>query len=184
MDKNKLSKELDKVVEYFQSSLTKIQTGKASTGVIEDLEVYVPSWGQMQKIQSLWNVSLLDPQTIKIESWDKSVLPHIEKGIYDSGLGFTPVNQGDWIMVKIPPMTEERRKEIVKLVKKELEDMKIRVRQIRHDFLKDIKNAFDNKEITEDEKKHYEKELDDIIKKYNKKLEEIAKAKESEIMKI
>jgi ribosome recycling factor len=87
-------------------------------------------------------------------------------------------------MVKIPPMTEERRKEIAKLVKKELEEMKIRVRQIRHDFLKDIKKAFDEKEITEDEKKQYEKELEDTIKNYNKKLEEIAKAKENEIMKM
>jgi len=184
MDISKLEKELNKVVEYFQTSLWKIQTGKASTWVIEDLEVYVPSWGQMQKIQALWNVSLLDAQTIKIESWDKSSLSHIEKWIYDSGLGFTPVNQGEWIMVKVPPMTEERRKEIAKLVKKELEDMKVRARQIRHDFLKSIKKAFDEKEITEDEKKQDEKNLDETIKKYTKKLEEIAKAKETEILKM
>jgi len=184
MDSDKLKKELEQVVNYFKQSLSKIQTWKASTGVLEDLEVYVPSWGQMQKIQSLWNISLLDAQTLKIESWDKSVLPHIEKWIYDSWLGFTPVNQWDWIMVKIPPMTEERRKEIVKLVKKELEEMKIRVRKIRHEFLKDIKNKFDEKEITEDEKKQYEKKLDDIVKEYNKKLDEISKAKEQEIMKI
>jgi len=184
MDSNKLKKDLDKVVSWFENSLMKIQTGKASTGVIEDLDVYVPSWGQTQKVQWLAQVSLLDPQTIKIESWDKSVLPHIEKAIYDSGLGFTPVNQGDWIMIKIPPMTEERRKEIVKVVKKELEEAKIRVRNVRHDYLKDIKKAFDEKEITEDEKKMYEKELDDIVKSYNKKLEEMAKAKENEIMKI
>ena len=184
MDNGKLKKELDSVVSYFQQSLQKIQTWKASTGVLEDLEVYVPSWGQMQKIQSLWNISLLDSQTLKIESWDKSVLPHIEKWIYDSGLGFTPVNQWDWIMVKIPPMTEERRKEIAKLVKKELEEMKIRVRKIRHDFLKDIKNQFDEKEITEDQKKQFEWELDDKVKEYNKKLDEIAKVKEDEIMKL
>jgi len=184
MDSSKLKKDLDKVVSWFESALLKIQTGKASTGVIEDLEVYIPSWGQTQKVQGLWQVSLLDPQTIKIESWDKSVLPHIEKAIYDSWLGFTPVNQGDWIMIKIPPMTEERRKEIVKVVKKELEEAKIRVRNVRHDYLKDIKKAFDEKEITEDEKKMYEKELDDIVKSYNKKLEEMAKAKENEIMKI
>jgi len=184
MDKNKLNKELNKVIDYFQSSLSKIQTWKASTGVLEDLEVYVPSWGQMQKIQALWNVSLMDAQTLKIESWDKSVLPHIEKGIYESGLGFTPVNQWEWIMVKIPPMTQERRQEIAKLVKKELEEMKIRARQIRHDFLKDIKTDFDNKEITEDEKKQYEKELDDTIKNYNKKLEEIKEEKEKSILNI
>ena len=129
-------------------------------------------------------ISLLDPQTIKIESWDKSVLPHIEKAIYDSNLGFTPVNQGDWIMIKIPPMTEERRKEIVKVVKKELEEAKIKVRNVRHDYLKNIKKDFDEKLITEDEKKRFEKELEDIVKQYNKKLEDMAKAKEEQIMKV
>ena len=184
MDSAKLKKELDKAVEYFKKSLAKIQTWKASTGMIEELEVFVPSYGQMQKINSLWNVSLMDSQTIKIETWDKWVLSSIEKWIYDANLWFTPVNQGYWIMIKIPPMTEERRKEVVKLVKKELEDAKVRVRQIRHDFLKDIKWMFDEKEITEDEKRNYEKELDDTVKKYNKLLEDIAKEKEQEIMKI
>jgi len=184
MDLNNLSKDLDKVVKRFEEILLKIQTWKASTWVIEDLDVYIPSWGQTQKIQGMWQISLLDPQTIKIESWDKSVLPHIEKAIYDANLWFTPVNQGDWIMIKIPPMTEERRKEIVKVVKKELEEAKIKVRNVRHDYLKNIKNAFDEKEITEDEKKMYEKELDDVVKKYNKILEDRAKQKEEQIMKI
>ena len=93
MDTAILKKDLDKVVVWFEEVLSKIQTGKASTGVIEDLDVYIPSWGQTQKVQGLAQISLLDPQTIKIESWDKSVLPHIEKAIYDSNLGFTPVNQ-------------------------------------------------------------------------------------------
>jgi len=87
-------------------------------------------------------------------------------------------------MVKVPSMTEERRKEIVKQVKKESEEAKISVRNIRHSFLKDIKTKFDNKEISEDEKKQYENELDDIIKKENKKLESISKQKEEQIMKI
>jgi len=184
MDTANLKKDLEKVVKRFEEVLSKIQTGKASTGVIEDLDVYIPSWGQTQKVQGLGQISLLDPQTIKIESWDKSVLPHIEKAIYDSNLGFTPVNQGDWIMIKIPPMTEERRKEIVKVVKKELEEAKIKVRNVRHDYLKDIKKDFDEKLITEDEKKRFEKELEDIVKQYNKKLEDMAKAKEEQIMKV
>jgi ribosome recycling factor len=94
------------------------------------------------------------------------------------------VNQGDWVMVKIPPMTEERRKEIVKFMKKDLEEGKIRLRNIRHNYLKNIKKSFDEKEITEDDRKKFEKELDDIIKQYNKKLENIAKMKEEDIMKI
>ena len=184
MDTVKLEKEIKKIIWWFESVLSKIQTWKASTGVIEDLEVYVPSWGQTQKIQSLANVSLLDWQTIKIESRDKSILSHVEKSIYDANLWFTPINQWDWIMIKIPPMTEERRKEIVKLVKKELENAKIRMRQIRHNSIKDIKNMFEEKEITEDEKKNYEKQLEETIWEYNKKLEQMANMKEQEIMKV
>lgn len=184
MDINLYKKDFNKIVEYFEKSLWKIQTWKASTWTIEELQVFIPSYGQMQSIQSLWNVSIMDSQTIKVESWDKSVLPHIEKWIYDSWLWFTPVNQWDRIMIKIPPMTEERRKDIVKLVKKELEEVKIRVRNTRHDILKDIKTEFDNKEITEDEKKQYEKQLDELTKEFNKKLDDIASLKEKEVMKI
>jgi len=184
MDKSKLKKDLEWVIKWFEETLSKIQTWKASTWVIEDLDVFVSSWGQTQKIVWLWQVSLLDPNTIKIETWDKSVLPDIEKAIYNSNLWFTPVNQWDWIMIKIPPMTEERRKEIVKIVKKELEEAKKRVRIIRHDYLKEIKKLFEEKTISEDEKKIQEKELEDTIKDYNKKLEETAKAKENQIMKI
>lgn len=184
MDSKKLDKELKKIEEHFEYILSKIQTGKASTWTIEEIDVYVPSWGQTQKIQGLWNISLLDTQTLKIEAWDKAVLAHIEKAIYDAQLWLTPLNQWEWIMVKVPPMTEERRKDIVKKAKQDLEDAKVSVRNVRHSFLKDIKSKFDDKAISEDEKKQYEKELDDIIKKANKNLESIVKQKEEHIMKI
>lgn len=184
MDLNSYKKDFENILEYFNKELQKLQTGKASTWVIEDLDVYVPSYGQTQKLQGLWNISMIDSQTIKIESWDKSVLWSIEKAIYDADLWFTPINQGERIMIKIPPMTEERRKDIVKLVKKDLEESKIKVRNLRHEILKEIKTEFENKEITEDEKKQYEKELDEMVKNYNKKLDEIAKEKENNIMKI
>jgi len=184
MDYKKLEQELIKVEKHFEYVLSKIQTWKASIWMIEEIDVYIPSWKQTQKIEWLWNVSLLDAQTIKIESWDKSVLSHIEKAIYDSGLWLTPLNQWWWIMIKVPPMTEERRKDIAKKVKQELEEAKISIRNIRHDFLKDIKINFDNKELSEDDKKKYEKELEDVIKKYNKTLEDIARQKEEHIIKM
>lgn len=182
MDEKKLQKELDKVFSHFELVLSKIQTWKASTWLLEQIDVYVPSWWQTQNLQWLWNVSLLDPQTLKIESWDKWVLPHIEKAIRDSQLWLNPLNQWEWIMIKIPPMTEERRKEIVWIVWKELENSKISVRNVRHSFLKDIKTAFDDKDITEDEKRQEEKELEDIVKNMNKKLEDTSKQKEKDIM--
>lgn len=184
MDFKNLEKELKKSKNHFEIVLSKIQTWKASISSIEEIDVYIPSWWQTQKIQWLWNVSLIDSQTIKIESWDKSILPYIEKWIYDSGMWLTPLNQWERIIVKVPPMTEERRKDIIKKVRKELEEAKISVRNIRHAFLKDIKVKFDEKEISEDEKRQYEKELEDIVKKANKNLEDIAKQKEENIMKI
>lgn len=184
MDEKKLQKELEKVFSHFELVLAKIQTWKASTGLLEQIDVYVPSWWQTQNLQWLWNVSLLDSQTLKIESWDKWVLPHIEKAIRDAQLWLNPLNQWEWIMIKIPPMTEERRKEIALKVGKELENAKISVRNVRHSFVKDIKWDFDAKEITEDEKRQYENELDQAIKNMNKKLEDIAKEKEKEIMSI
>ncbi len=184
MDIPNLNWDLDKVVKSFEESLTKIQVWKASTWLIEELDVYIPSWWQTQKLQWLAQVSLLDPQTIKIESWDKSVLWAIEKAIYDSNLWFAPVNQWDWIMIKIPPITEERRKEVVKVIKKELEQAKIKVRNVRHEHMKTVKNMFDNKEITEDEKKKYENKIDDVVKEYNKKLELLAQKKEESVMTI
>ncbi len=184
MDLNSYKKDFENILEYFNKELQKLQTGKASTWVIEDLDVYVPSYGQTQKLQGLWNISMIDSQTIKIESWDKSVLWSIEKAIYDADLWFTPINQGERIMIKIPPMTEERRKDIVKLVKKDLEESKIKVRNLRHEILKEIKSEFDEKEISEDEKKWIEKQLEEKVKEYNKKLDEMTKEKESSIMKI
>ena len=170
MDKKKLDKELQKSKEHFETVLNKIQIWKASTWSIEEINVYIPSWWQTQKIQWLWNISLLDP--------------NIEKWIYDAEIWLTPLNQWEWIMIKVPPMTEERRKDIVKKVKKDLEEAKISIRNIRHAFLKDIKNDFDEKLISEDEKKQYESEIDDSIKKINKTLEDISKQKEDHIMKM
>ena len=184
MDLESHKKDFNNILEYFNKGLQKLQTWKASLWVIEDLDVYVPSYGQTQKLQWLWNISMIDPQTIKIESWDKSVLWSIEKAIYDADLWFTPINQGERIMIKIPPMTEERRKDIVKLLKKELEESKIKVRNLRHEILKEIKSEFDEKEISEDEKKWLEKKLDEKAKEYTKKLDDMAKEKESSIMKI
>jgi len=184
MELDSYKKDFNKVLEYFNKWLQKLQTWKASLWVIEELDVYVPSYWQTQKLQGLWNISMMDPQTIKIESWDKSVLWNIEKAIYDADLWFTPINQWERIMIKIPPMTEERRKDIVRLLKKELEESKIKLRNLRHEILKEIKSKFDEKELSEDEKKWLEKQLDDKVKEYNKKLDEMAKEKEWNVMKI
>ncbi len=184
MDLQWLKNKVNKVINSFQWELTKIQTWRANTWIVENIDVFIPEWNQKQKIQWMGNVTVMDAQTLKIEAWDKSVLPKIEKAIYDSGTGLAPTNQGDRIMVKVPPMTEERRKDIVKLIYVELEKSKIAIRNHRHDAMKSLKKALDEKEISEDEKKANEKNVEEVVKESIKKLDEISAKKEKDIMTI
>lgn len=109
---------MEKVLQHLQNEFSTLQIGRASTGLVENIDVFIPSYGMTQKLPQLGNVSLMDSQTIKIEAWDKSTYSSIEKAIYDANIGLTPQNQGEYIMIKIPPLTTERRKELTKLVAK------------------------------------------------------------------
>jgi len=182
MDLEWLNNKLNKVVTSFQWELTKIQTGRANTGIVEGIDVFIPEWNQKQKIQWLGSVTVMDAHTLKIESWDKSVLPKIEKAIYDSGTWLAPTNQWDRIMVKVPPMTEERRKDIVKLIYVELEKSKIAIRNHRQDAMKLLKKELDEKEISEDAKKASESNIEETVKEHIKQLDEIWAKKEKDIM--
>lgn len=137
-----------------------------------------------QKISQIANVTTIDNQTLKIEPWDKGTMSSIEKGIYDSGTGLTPQGMGSHILIKIPPMTTERRRDMTKIVSKMGEEAKIAVRNIRHDTLKDIKASVEAKLISETEQELLEKEVEKIVKEFNGKVDEEAKIKSDEIMKI
>jgi ribosome recycling factor len=137
-----------------------------------------------QKISQIANVTTIDNQTLKIEPWDKGTMSSIEKGIYDSGTGLTPQGMGSHILIKIPPMTTERRRDMTKLVSKMGEEAKIAVRNIRHDVLKDIKASVDAKTMSETEQEILEKEVEKLIKDYNGKIDDEVKNKSDEIMKI
>ena len=135
-----------------------------------------------QKLPQLGNVSLMDSQTIKIEAWDKSTYSSIEKAIYDANIGLTPQNQGEYIMIKIPPLTTERRKELTKLVAKMGEESKVRLRNVRHEILDEVKKEFTEKTISEDQKKAYEGQADDMTKEYAAKIDNAVKQKSEDIM--
>jgi len=135
-----------------------------------------------QKLPQLGNVSLMDSQTIKIEAWDKSTYSSIEKAIYDANIGLTPQNQGEYIMIKIPPLNTERRKELTKLVAKMGEDAKVRLRNVRHEALDEIKKEFAEKLISEDQKKANEGQMDDMVKENAAKIDNAVKAKSDDIM--
>lgn len=146
--------------------------------------ILVEQYGSMQPIQNMASVSNLDSQTLSIKPWDKNAVHPIAKAITEANLGLNPQTMADSVMIKIPPMTEERRKEIAKVAKTMAEDAKVSVRNARQDSLKDIKKAEDNKEISEDMKKDFETELQKLVDDANKKIEETFKQKEVDIMKI
>lgn len=182
MDITPYRQQMDKSIAYFEWELKALQVGRASAGLVENITVEA-SYGPM-KIPQIAHVTLMDAQTIKIEPWDKNEVKHVEKAIYDANVGLTPQNDGGYILVKIPALTQDRRMEITKQVKAMGEDIKGRIRVTRQDAMKDNKTIFDNKEIGEDEKNRNEKDIDTLTKNMNEKVDELVHNKSEEVMKV
>lgn len=180
MDIAPYRQQMDKAILYFEWELKALQIGRASAGLVENITVEA-SYGPM-KIPQIAHVTLMDGQTIKIEPRDKNEVKHVEKAIYDANVGLTPQNDGGYILVKIPALTQERRIEITKQVKAMGEDIKWRIRVTRQDAMKDNKTIFDAKEIGEDEKNRNEKDIDTLTKTMNEKVDELVKNKGEEVM--
>ena len=130
------------------------------------------------------NITTMDAQTLKIEPWDKKVLSDIEKAIYDADLWLTPQNQWDYIMIKVPPLTTERRKELSKVVSREWEDAKVWIRNHRHDARKKIDHLLEDEAISKNEKENAYQEIDEIAKEFNEMIDSHVKAKTEEVMKV
>lgn len=169
--------------DYLLKEFGWLQLGRAHSGLVENIsfEAYTDMY---QKVKDVASIVTMDPQTLKIEPWDKSVMSKMEKAIYDSWLGLAPQNQGDYLMIKIPPLTQERRKELVKYCEKLAEQQKVTLRNIRQDAMKEIKKQFDEKTISEDQKKFLENEVDIETKKRVDKITHATAWKNEEIMKV
>ena len=173
---------IDKALKHLDVEYTKLQLGRANPAMVES--ILIEQYDSMQPIQNMATVSNLDAQTLTIKPWDKNVIHPIAKAITESWLWLNPQTMADSIMIKMPLLTEERRKEVSKIAKNLAEDAKISVRNARQESLKVIKKAEDDKEISEDIKKQTESDLQKLIDDANKKIEEHFKHKETEIMKI
>lgn len=171
---------LTKAITHFQNELAGLQVGRASAGLVENLQVDV--YGAMQVLKNIANISVPEAKTLFIEPWDKANLANIEKAIQDSNLNLNPNNDGQRIILNIPPLTEERRSDLKKLVGQLAEEARISVRRAREDLRHKAKHAAEAEEITEDEEKVFEKRLQEKIDEVNKKIEEHAKQKEQDIM--
>ncbi len=164
---------------HLDSELLKLRAGKADVNILNS--VYVDYYGANSPLNQVSNISTPDPKTIAIRPWEKSMIQPIEKAIMAANLGLTPVNDGEIIRINIPPLTEERRKDLVKQIKHEGENAKISIRNARRDANETLKK-FKKEGASEDEIKDAEKKVQDVTDKYSKKVDELVERKEKEVM--
>ena len=169
-----------KSIEAFKTELTKIRTGRAHPGILD--QVQVEYYGSPVPISQVANVSLLDARTISVQPWEKGMGAKIEKAIRESDLGLNPSTQGDLIRVPMPPLTEERRKELTKVVKAAAEDAKVAVRNLRRDANEHAKRLLKDKEITEDEDRRSQDDVQKLTDKHIAEIDKLVQGKEAEIM--
>jgi len=173
---------VDKAIHHLESEFGKLQMGRANPGIIED--IMIEQYWSMQPIKNSASIGVLDPQTLSISPWDKELIGTITKAITAANIGLNPQAWAESILIKVPQMTEETRKDMVKVVKKYGEDAKVSIRNIRWDLHKQISKQKTEKEISEDEAKDLENDLQKIVDEANKRIEEATKHKEADVMKV
>lgn len=173
---------MDKTLEALRSELAKVRTGKATTALLDGLKV--DYYGTMTPINQVGNVTVLDPHTLSITPWEKTMVVPIDKAILEANLGFNPISDGTNLKIPIPMLTEERRKDFVKIVKKFGEDSKIAIRNVRRDANDHLKKEEKDKKMSEDELKSEEDEVQKLTDQHIKMIDEILKNKENEIMEV
>ncbi len=175
---------LTNIKKFLNDELSKLRVGRAAPSLIEDIRVEAYAGSEAMPIKELGSVSVPDSQSITIAPWDKSILKKIEDAIRNSGRGLNPINEGEQIRVPIPPLTEDRRREMTKEVSKTVEQAKIRVRTLRQDVIKSIEEQETNGVISEDDMAREKKDIEAKIKQINDELDQIGEAKSADIMKV
>ena len=169
---------MQKAIENMKHRFTNVRAGRANPGLVNDIKVEY--YGVPTPLQQLATISIPEARQLSIKPFDRSCLKDIEKAIFEANLGVTPTNNGEIIIITIPELTEERRKEYVKQVKTISEEAKIALRNIRQDANKDIKNS----ELTEDEEKRTMDDVQELTNNFNKEIDELLKEKEKELMSV
>ena len=182
VDFNEYSKRMDKSLEHLAEEFGAVRAGRANAKVLD--RITVEYYGSETPLNGVATISTPDARTLVIQPWDTTLLKEIQKAIQASDLGINPQNDGKVIRLVFPQLTEDRRKDLVKQVKKYAEDAKVALRNIRRDGMDYIKKLKKNSEITEDDQKKAEKDLQDLLDKYIKKADEALAAKEKELMSI
>lgn len=170
----------EKIISDLKLEISSLRTGRASPALVEDLQV--EAYGSKQPLKSLAAISTLDARSIGIQPWDKAMLPAIEKAIQSSPLGLAPIADKDLIRLSLPQLTEDRKKDLVKILNTKLEVSRIQMRRMRDDAMKEVEKRAKAKEISDDQKFREKQEIEKIIGEYNKKLDETGETKEKEIL--
>lgn len=169
---------MDSAIAHLEKMFLKIRAGKASPVMLSS--VMVEYYGSPTPLSQVANVNTPDARTLSVQPWEKNMLHEIEKAIMNANLGFNPMNNGDFVIINVPPLTEERRKDLVKQAKAEAEDAKIGVRNARQEANKEVRAL----EVSEDLQKNAEADVQALTDKYIKKIDAFLEAKEAEIMKV
>lgn len=178
--KKNAEQKMQQSIEAFKNSLSKVRTGRANPGLLDSVQV--DYYGSMVPISQVANVSLLDARTISVSPWEKGMGAKIEKAIRDSDLGLNPSSQGDLIRVPMPPMTEERRKELTKVVRNEGEHAKVAIRNLRRDANDGVKKLVKDKLASEDDERRATDDVQKFTDRFISEVDKLVAAKEQDIM--
>ena len=180
--KNNAKTRMDKTLESLRSDFVGLRAGRAHASLLDG--IMVEAYGSLTPISQVGTVNVPDPRTLSVSVWDKSLAKSVEKALRESDLGLNPVSDGALIRIPIPPLSEERRKELVKVAGKYAEQNKVAIRNIRRDALDEIKKLKKDSQISEDDEKRFENEIQKLTDDSIKKIDEMLETKEKDIMQV
>ena len=181
MDTTVFKKDIDKCIQYLKEDLSQIRVGRATPDLVD--EVMVDAYNTTSPLRNLSTITVVDAKTINVEPWDKTILEDVGRGLENAKLGFSIIMEGNRVLLKLPELTEERRKEYVKVMKERVEDARVAVRQVRQKYMKDI-DELENDGLSEDQADRVRDEIEKIVKEANENIEKIREEKEKVILTI
>jgi ribosome recycling factor len=180
--KKSTEQKMQKSVEALKHDLAKVRTGRAHTGLLDHIQVEY--YGSMMPLNQVANVTLIDARTIGVQPWEKPMIAKVEKAIRDSDLGLNPATQGELVRIPMPALTEERRKELIKVVRHEGETAKVAVRNLRRDAITHLKDALKKHELSEDDERRAQDDVQKLTDKYVAEVDKLLAEKEKDLMAI
>ncbi len=180
--KKTAEQKMAKSVETLKHDLGKVRTGRAHTGLLDHIQV--DYYGSPMPLSQVGNVTLADARTITVQPWEKKMIPVVEKAIRDSDLGLNPATSGDVIRVPMPPLTEERRKELIKVVRHEAENARIAIRNVRREANEHLKKLLKDHAVSEDDERHAQQDVQKLTDRFIAEIDKVLAAKEADLMAI